>query len=262
MPTLSRPHCELYYEVSGEGPTIVFAHGAGGNHLSWWQQVPVFNTAYRCVVFDHRGWGRSIESAGGPGPDAFVDDLLVLLDALEIDRAALIAQSMGGRTCLGVSLRAPERVSALVMADTTGGFLTEAMRPAYEQARTRLRQEGLASLAYHAGLPEREPALAFLYDEIMALNPPRDPGMMNAINRVVPDPEDVAALQMPLLWVVGSDDALVPAAVIRAAHAHVAGSEYFEVPEAGHSVYFERAAEFNARVKQFLSDCGWGGETG
>ena len=59
MPTLSRPHCELYYEETGEGPAIVFAHGAGGNHLSWWQQVPVFRERYRCVSFDHRGWGRS-----------------------------------------------------------------------------------------------------------------------------------------------------------------------------------------------------------
>ncbi len=258
MPTLSRPQCELYYEVSGDGPALVFAHGAGGNHLSWWQQVPVFNTAYRCIVFDHRGWGRSVESPGGPGPAAFVDDLLALLDALEIEQTALVAQSMGGRTCLGLSLRAPERVSALIMADTTGGFLTDAMRPPFEQARARLREEGLASLAYHPNLRERDPALAFLYDEIMALNPPRDPSALNALNRAAPDPDQVAALEPPVLWIVGGDDAILPPAVVRGAHAHVSGSEYFELPGTGHSVYFERAAEFNARVGKFLADAAWG----
>ena len=33
---LDRPDCRIYYEVSGEGPLLVFAHGLGGNHLSWW----------------------------------------------------------------------------------------------------------------------------------------------------------------------------------------------------------------------------------
>ena len=42
---------------------LVFAHGAGGNHLSWWQQVPHFMDRYTCVVFDHRGYGRSVDTA-------------------------------------------------------------------------------------------------------------------------------------------------------------------------------------------------------
>jgi 3-oxoadipate enol-lactonase len=37
--TLQRPDCRLHYEVTGEGPAIVFAHGLGGNQLSWWQQA-------------------------------------------------------------------------------------------------------------------------------------------------------------------------------------------------------------------------------
>ena len=42
MPKTQVNGIDLYYEVHGDGPAIVFAHGAGGNHLSWWQQVPVF----------------------------------------------------------------------------------------------------------------------------------------------------------------------------------------------------------------------------
>ena len=39
---LKRPFGELYYEVTGRGPALLFAHGLGGNHLSWWQQVAHF----------------------------------------------------------------------------------------------------------------------------------------------------------------------------------------------------------------------------
>ena len=39
---LQRPDCHIYYEVAGSGPPIVFAHGLGGNHMSWWQPVAHF----------------------------------------------------------------------------------------------------------------------------------------------------------------------------------------------------------------------------
>lgn len=51
---------QLIYDEFGEGPeTIVFVHGAGGNHLSWWQQIPVFRDRYRCVTYEVRGWGAA-----------------------------------------------------------------------------------------------------------------------------------------------------------------------------------------------------------
>ena len=56
---LDRPGCRLYYEVCGAGPFLVFAHGLGGNHLSWWQQVPHFRDRYTCVTFSHRGFAPS-----------------------------------------------------------------------------------------------------------------------------------------------------------------------------------------------------------
>ena len=43
---LKRPDCSIYYEVAGSGPPLVFAHGLGGNHLSWWQQVAHFAPRY------------------------------------------------------------------------------------------------------------------------------------------------------------------------------------------------------------------------
>ncbi len=46
---LKRPFGDLYYEVSGSGPALLFAHGLGGNHLSWWQQVAHFAPHYTCV---------------------------------------------------------------------------------------------------------------------------------------------------------------------------------------------------------------------
>ena len=70
MPKAAIDGIDLYYESNGDGPAVVFAHGAGGNHLSWWQQVPVFSDCYRCVTFDHRGFGQSRVPAYAPGRDS------------------------------------------------------------------------------------------------------------------------------------------------------------------------------------------------
>ena len=122
MPKAPINGMELYYETAGEGPAVVFAHGRGGNHLSWWQQVPVFSKSYRCITFDQRGFGQSFNPPDMPGREAFVEDLRALLDYLGISETFLVAQSLGGLTCLGFALANPHRTKGLVLADTTGGI--------------------------------------------------------------------------------------------------------------------------------------------
>jgi 3-oxoadipate enol-lactonase len=251
MPKVQVNGIELYYEVHGDGPAVVFAHGAGGNHLSWWQQVPVFARQYRCITFDHRGFGQSPDVPDGPGSQAFVDDLSGLLDHLKIDRASLVAQSMGGRTCLGFTLAYPDRVRVLVMADTTGGFSDARM--------AQLRGEGEAALAgpnppprtYARHFPQEQPAPAFLYEQIRALNPPR-----KEVSVPGPTAEQVRALGTPTLLIVGEHDVITPPAMIKMFQSYIPHARLAEVAGSGHSVYFEKPAEFNRIVLDFLADVG------
>ena len=251
MPKAQINGIELYYEVHGDGPAVVFAHGAGGNHLSWWQQVPVFARQYRCVIFDHRGFGQSPDVPNGPGSQAYANDLKGLLDHLKIDRASLVAQSMGGRTCLGFTLEHPDRVQALVMADTTGGFGDARM--------AQLRAEGEAIMAepnppprtYARHFPQEQPAQAFLYEQIRALNPPR-------LEVSVPGPtaEQVRALHTPTLLIVGEHDVIAPPSIMKMFQSYIPHARLAEVAGAGHSVYFEKPQEFNRIVLEFFAEVG------
>jgi 3-oxoadipate enol-lactonase len=241
---------KLFYEVHGDGPAVVFAHGAGGTHMSWWQQVPVLSKQYRCVTIDHRGFGYSKDAPNTPGRQNFVADLEGLLDRLKVDRVSLVGQSMGGLTVLGFASKHPERVSALVLSDTTGGYTNP------EIDRLRAANKNPRS-AFAPGYAQREPAMAFLYREITSLTIEDAPQTANGAGAAPPPaaPTDIKPLvaeKVPVLFIVGEQDQLIPPAAIEAMHKEIPGSELAKVPGAGHSVYFEKPAEYNRLISDFL----------
>ena len=156
---------ELYYESHGDGPAVVFAHGAGGTHMSWWKQLPTFSREFRCITYSQRGFGLSPDVPSGPGRGAFVDDLRSLLDDLGIERTALVGQSMGGRSVLGFAAAHPERVEALVLSGTTGGYRDAGLDALRAEAPDLGPRSAVAS-AY----AERDPEGAFLYQMVSRTN--------------------------------------------------------------------------------------------
>jgi 3-oxoadipate enol-lactonase len=259
MPFANLPGVDLYYEEYGpaDGPAIVFAHGAGGNHLSWWQQLPHFWDRYRCITIAHRGFGRSVD-LDGRGGAAFTDDLEALLGHLAIDRVRLVAQSMGGWTCLGFALRHPGRVERLVMADTHGGLRTTEIAEAMRQSRGLAGDESLPAWAHPGAgrlMAQKQPALALLYSQVQALNPERDREAMREQLAAAgaPTGEDAAKLEVPILFIAGEQDEVIAPAALEAAVKCFPNARLEKVPRAGHSVYWERPARFNELVAAFLA---------
>ncbi|SRR5579875_2976 len=257
MPFAKVNGIELYYEEYGEGHALVFAHGAGGNHLSWWQQVPVFAMNFRCITFDHRGFGFSRELPDGPGPKAFAEDLVGLLDHLKIERAALVAQSMGGWTSLGFANIRPERVTALALCDTMAGV--DDPEVVEEMKLHGAPRGGLAEVltrVYAEDYPNREPLKAFLYRQISALNHHVPPGLVPAMMNLRFSVAPVVTRRIPTMVLVGEQDALTTPHLMELIARRIPHSRFVKVPGAGHSVYFERPDEFNRALTDFLRAAG------
>jgi 3-oxoadipate enol-lactonase len=70
MPLTALNGITCYYESTGDGETVTFLHGAGGNHVSWWQQVPHFRHKYRCLTLDHRGFSAMERTSWLPQTEA------------------------------------------------------------------------------------------------------------------------------------------------------------------------------------------------
>lgn len=252
MPLAAVNDIQLYYESVGEGPAVVFLHGAGGNHISWWNQVPVFSDRYRVVTIDHRGFGQSTDPEQ-QGSTRFADDLEGLLDHLGIERAALVAQSMGGRTASEVALRSPSRVWALVMCDTLGSFVWEELEPRRQQLReerlAKAGEGGVILRGYMApGFIKSEAARTYLYQVVQGLNPPRG----ETVASTPATKEQLAALGVPTMFIVGDEDAVVAPEIVQAVQAVVPKAEYREFAGSGHSVYWEQPQAFNEALAPFL----------
>ena len=238
---------ELYHEEHGAGRPVVFAHGAGGTHMSWWKQVPVFSREYRCITYSQRGFGFSPDLPGGPGRAAFVDDVRDLLDRLGIERASLVGQSMGGRSVLGFAAAYPERVEALVMSSTTGGYQDDELA-ALRASAPDLGQRSPFSAAY----AERDPEGAFLYRLIQGTNRRLSPQGTPPSREDRPDLQRVIDAGVRTLFIVGEQDTVVPPSVIKGMQAKMRGSTLVTFEDSGHSPYWEIPGRFNDAVLQFL----------
>ena len=247
---------EFYYEVHGQGAPVVFAHGAGGNHAIWYQQVPFFSRYFQVITIDHRGFGHS-DDLNNLGRSSFVDDLRALLDSLGIDKAGLVAQSMGGGTAMGFAVKYPERTRALVMADTLGGVMLPEPLGTRQRTNTEVTRD-LPQLerVMSRSLPMRDPEKALLYLQVASFNKANDsrfamPGL--PAEPITLEQVQEASKTVPMLFLVGQEDILQPPVLVAQAAQLIPGSEFTVVPDAGHSVYFEQPEVFNYRVHAFLS---------
>jgi pimeloyl-ACP methyl ester carboxylesterase len=271
MPIAEVNGATLYFEEHGKGLPLVFVHGAGGNHMSWWQQVPEFARRYRCVTFDQRGWGLSLDSDGA-GPAALVADLAGLLDHLEIAEGFLVAQSMGSLAAFGLAVRQPSRVKGLVLANTFAGMRRAVWLASSDDVRQSVRdiwerrQAETVKRALSREFSSRHKDRAFLYKQIRLLNE-HGPNHHHAGTRVdryralersgelAFTAEQMASVTAPALFIAGEHDEVMPVVLMEVASQMVPGARLVVVPGAGHSVYFEQPETFNQVVGEFLSSC-------
>jgi pimeloyl-ACP methyl ester carboxylesterase len=210
-----------------------------------------FSRWFKVVTFDHRGFGNSRDLRTGADRSRFPDDLKGLLDDLGIEKVSLVAQSMGGGTCVVFATENPERVSALVLADTVVGIaLPESLRPRMNAVRNATAGLPQLERVLSAEFRKREPVLTHLYAEINNFNGNARESLHGSLPAITLD--QLSESKIPILFLVGNKDPLFPPDIVKQVHELVPGSEYHEILESGHSAYYEKPREFNEAVLSFL----------
>ena len=249
---------DIHYDVfrnGAERPWIVFAHGAGGNAASWFQQVPHFYERYDVITFDHRGFGRSRCTETAFDSSRFVVDLERILDAEGIARAILCCQSMGGRTGLDLALKSPDRVHALIMSHTVGAIATPAIAAARDATDAPAPKAPFGSWAVAHDLPDKNETLAHLYNCIGRANVSFESfggvGALRGKAKTI-GADALDGYTVPTLFVTADNDVVIPPPAVEIAAELLPGATLVNLGDAGHSSYFEIADDFNAAVDHFL----------
>lgn len=232
--------------------------------MSWWQQIPFFSQHYACVTYAQRGFATSTNPSHIIETSVFTDDLATLIDHLGLEQVFLVGQSMGGWPCLQYALREQRRVRALVMASTAGALNFSLIDhpeiknlPLWEarsaEIGTALAQRGILK-STGPRLEEENPGLAYLYRLLFDQTPAvyREAVRKRIREQRVLVPEAVTQLDIPALFVTGGEDLLFPPGAAIAVASIMPSATYHCVPDAGHSLYFERGPVFNAILGKFL----------
>ena len=232
---------------------MLFVHGSGGHHAAWWQQTPYFTThGYSVVTLDLRGFGRSTSELDEYDSLEFPGDILAVLDDADIDRAVLVGQSIGASR--GAEGRG--RASGPCRRRRARALARRARPPGVRRAGSsadRAEAEKLPVLdrLMSKSFQESSPELTFLFRQMGTFNKAKMQDLRN-LTAGGPTLETLSSLGVPICFLAGENDAVIRPATIRRAQELVPGSVLELIPDAPHSMYWERPDLFNAGIERFL----------
>lgn len=251
---------EIAYERVGEGPPLMFVHGAAEDGRAWRPQLDALADEFTAVAWDEPGAGRSSDLPAGFGLADYANCLAALIDALGLGPAHVAGISWGGTVALELYRHKPELVATLILADTYAGW--KGSLPDEEvNARVAGAREMLSAPAekfdptlprLFAGHPPRE-SVPLL--EAMAADVRPESLRTQLFVMAAADQRDLLPrITVPTLLVWGELDARSPLSVARQFEQAIADTKLVVIPGAGHVSNLERPELFNDAVREFCRD--------
>ncbi|NTV62367.1 MAG: alpha/beta fold hydrolase [Oscillochloris sp.] len=257
--------------AAGMGPAVLLLHGFGSSSEVWRPTVDLLAAAgYTALAVDALGFGKSDKPLDAPYSLQLQSDLYAaLLDSLGIERAALVAHSMGGKYALALGLLYPQRVSALVLADSDG-FV--APMPMDRSGSVPGLAELLLAISARPSLtrvmlrasfvdPER-----FVTDEMIAhareaIGHPTNRRVLAALSARYAQTDlrstglraRLSELRTPALLIWGDADRVFKLSDGQQAQREIPGSQLVVLARCGHFPQIEMARQFHGLMLGFLS---------
>jgi pimeloyl-ACP methyl ester carboxylesterase len=254
---------QVWFEQQGDPafPPLVLIHGFPFNHEMWGPQIGVFCEKFFVIDYDLRGFGQSSWGDGQYPFEFFVDDLIGLLDHLNIRKVALCGLSMGGYIALRAIERNPERVTALILADTQARADSNEAKLKRAATVRAIKANGVKPFTqdflktvFTPQSLERKLESTLAIQRIIESNSSK--GICGALIAMATRTDTVAslsAIRVPALILVGEQDTLTPVSTSQEMHKGISRSELRIIKNAAHLSNMENADEFNRQALDFLS---------
>jgi pimeloyl-ACP methyl ester carboxylesterase len=249
MPTADNNGVSIYYETNGSGTPLVFVHGSGGNHAAWWQQVTALRDEFTVVTLDLRGFGRSDSTGDVFDALEHAGDILAVLRDADLHDAVLIGQSIGAAAALKAALREPERVRGVILAHSLGGIDHAELAERVREDRANAEKLPVLDRLLSKSFQDSDAAKTFLFRQMGTFNVAKMQDLRNLTSEGI-TVEQLADSGVKVAFLAGEKDAVLGQATVRRAHELLSGSLLEVVPDAPHSMYWERPDLFNAAVSR------------
>ena len=258
----------------GEGPDILMLHGLGATKASFFEAAAALSRSHRVHALDLPGFGSSSKPAfAAYDAGYFADAVLGAMDAMGIERAHLVGNSLGGRVAIEVGLRRPDRVGALGLLCPAVAFVRRDYHPIVRLLRPELGvlphrfTRGMVANQFWSMFADRDqvdPSVADVvveeFQRIYGSAGARFAFLSSARNVYLESPfgrdgfyPRLAELVPPALFVWGSHDKLIPAAFARQVAEWLPGAEQIVLEDCGHVPQVERSAQTNGLLQRFFA---------
>jgi pimeloyl-ACP methyl ester carboxylesterase len=259
----------------GKGPDVVCIHGLGASKASFFDTAAALTRAgYRVHALDLPGFGASSKPIAGPySARWFADTVVAVMDALDVGRARLVGNSLGGRVAIEVGLRAPRRVAGLALLAPAVAFVKRDWHPIVRLLRPELgllpHSFGRARVARQfwslfADPDQVDPSVADLvvdeFERVYASAGARLAFLTSARNVYLERPfgrgafyPRLAELEAPALFVWGASDRLIPPGFRRHVAQWLPGAEQIVFEDCGHVPQVERPEQTIGVLRRFFA---------
>ena len=264
MPYIRVNGTELWYEDTGGSlPPILFSHGLLFSARLFDAQVEALKDRYRCVVYDHRGQGRSAPSTmRSIDIETLTTDAMLLIEGLKIAPVHFCGLSMGGFVGMRLAARRPDLTRSLVLLATSAdpeapenlarfrlmNLVARFCGISLVVDRTMKIMFGRSTLADPTRAAERHAWRAALLSNQRRI--------WRAVNGVIERQgigDELFSIKAPTLVVVGAEDMATTPSKAEAIHAAIEGSRLLCIPGCGHMAPWEKPVAVNAALADFLA---------
>jgi pimeloyl-ACP methyl ester carboxylesterase len=248
---------EIAYRRVGEGPPLVFVHGAADDGRAWQPQLAALADEFTVVAWDEPGAGGSSDLPADFGLADYAHCLAALIEALALGPAHVAGFSWGGTVVQELYRHHPGLVATLILVDTYAGWkgsLTE------EEVGARVAgaREMLAAPAGEfdptfPGLFAGDPPGEFvpLLEEIAASVRPQSLSTQLFVMAEADQRDILPRIAVPTLLLWGELDVRSPLSVARQFERAIPGAQLVVIPSCGHVSNLERPGPFNHAVREF-----------
>jgi pimeloyl-ACP methyl ester carboxylesterase len=263
----------VHYKELGQGEnTFILLHGFGASLFSWREVMQPFSELGRVIAFDRPAFGLTSRPLTWEGdspysPEAQVQLVLALMDALGVEKAYLVGNSAGGTVSVAFALEHPDRVAGLILVDAaiyTGGGSPAWVRPLLGTPQLdhlgpllarRISSSGddFIRTAFHDTSLVTDDVLAGYRKPLRANNWDRALWNLTKASHPLGLAERLKELTMPVLVITGDDDRIVPTEQSLQLAKDIPGATLSVIKDSGHLPHEEKPAEFMQAVRQFLN---------